>query len=493
MDFVKALKALQRWRWTVMVVAVTSFALVALAPSNDGNIVTQYLSESKILLTPPSGNISARGGQGVVGVDMGQSWFADPTVLTELLQSEELLTRVAEGSGSKLTWNSIREMVQVEPLSQGAQGIKLFKLSVTAADPKESQKVTRLITEEFATYVQELSAREFASTRKFVEELVVEAEQRRMQAEEKLMAVREKYLGAPSDAEVSSKQNGIESQRLTVSQQIPALQAEVEALKAYLDGQTASPPWAVLNTGDTAGANGSLEAQVSENRLKLAQLREIYTEENENVVVAKARLARSEELYQQGLKEYVTSLYNSKTLELQQLVAREQTLSTQLNQLLSSQMSPDDRRALQKLERELTVWEENHLALLQQLYQARVVEQSSRRQGSVNILEQPRPGQPILEQDAVAGSSRAKKMAMAIPFCLILGCAAALLREYLSSSLKLRPRIEETLELPVIAVIPATPSELTIEWERFKRPLGFLPGLGGKPTAPDGDRVISRK
>lgn len=472
MDFIKALKALKRWRWTVLFVSVASFSLVALAPSPQAALSTQYLSEAKILLTPPSGNVSARGAQGVVGVDLGQSWFADPTVLKELLLSEELLSRVAEGSGSKATWDALRGMIQVEPLSQGAMGIKLFKLSVTAPDPKESQKVTRLLTEEFSTYVQELSAREFASTRKFVEELVVEAEQQRMQAEEKLQAVREKYLGAPTDAQVSTKQSTIESQRVSIGQDIPSLQGEVAALRAYLDGQTNSPPWSVLQGGE-AGANSSLESQVAENRLKLAQVREVYTDENENVINAKARLARSEELYKEGLQNYVTSLYNSKSLELQQMVSREQALATQLNQLLASQMSPEDRRALQKLERELSIWEENHLSLLQQLYQARVVEQSSRRQGSVNILEQPRIGAPILAQEATVNTSQAKKMGMAIPFCLILGCAAALLREYLSTSMKLRPRIEEALELPVIAVIPATPSELTVDWERFKRPLGF--------------------
>lgn len=492
MDFIKAIKALKRWRWTVLLVSVTAFALVALAPNSDVAKITQYRSESKILLTPPSGNVSARGSQGVVGVDMAQSWFADPTVLTELLQSEELLNRVAEGSGSKLTWDALRAMVQVEPLSQSAMGIKLFKLSVTASDPKESQKVTRLITEEFSTYVQELSAREFASTRKFVEELVVEAEQRRMQAEEKLQTVREKYLGAPNDAEVSSRQGSIETQRLGVGQEIPSLQAEVAALRAYLDGQATSPPWSVLQGPEGGSANSSLESQVSENRLKLAQAREVYTEENDNVVTAKARLARSEELYKEGLQNYVTSLYNSKTMELQQLVSREQALSTQLNELLASQMTPDDRRALQKLERELSIWEENHLSLLQQLYQARVVEQSSRRQGSVNILEQPRMGAPVIAEDAIASTSRAKKLGMAIPLCLMLGCAAALLREYLSTSLKLRPRIEEALELPVIAVIPATPSELTVDWERFKRPLAAIPNAFAPPGAQNGSGKASK-
>ena len=498
MDFLRAMKALKRWRFTFLGVSLLTFALVALAPNPEIKQVIQYQSGAKILLTPPSGNVSAGSGgaRGAVGVDMTQSWFADPTVLTELLQSEELLGRVSSASEGQEPWNVLKGMITVEPLSQSAYGVKLFKLTVTGTDPKQSQKITRLVTEEFSNYVQELSAREFASTRKFIEELVVEAEQRRMQAEENLGVVREKYLGAPSDTQVQSQQMSIDNQRQQVSQTIPGLQAEAAALKAFLDGQVNTPPWTVVQGRD--GSLSALEAKVSEDRLKLQEEREIYTEENEKVQAAKARLAASEQLYRDGMRDQVTSLYNSKVLELQQASAHEQSLSSQLNTLLASQMTPDDRRAVQKLERELNLWEENHLSLLQQLYQARVVEQSSRRQGSVNILEQPMPGSPIVSAAASAPTrSKSKKIAMALPFCLLLGAGAALLREYLSTSMKLRPRIEEALELPVIAVIPATPSELTVDWERFKRPMQALApvvdmvtaGMGGGEPASVGSRA----
>ena len=467
MDMLKMWKALKRWKWTFAGVTFVALALIALAPETAADaVVTQYQSQAKILLTPPSGRVS--GGSAGLDVDMSQSWFADPTILTELLKSEELLTRVQQDSGSTANWSELRGMIAVEPLSQSGYGVKLFQIGVTASDPKESQKITRLLTEEFSTYVQELSAKEFASTRKFIEELVVEAEQRRLQSEESLMAVREKYLGLPSDTEVATKQSSIETQRLEVSQQVPALQAEVTSLKSYLDGQTNSPPWAVLEKTD--GSLSSLESAIAENRIKLSQAQEVYTDENEHVLTAKSRLAKSLELYDEGLRNYVSSLYGSKAQELQQLSAREGALGAQLNSLLASQMSPEDRRVVKKLESELAQWEGNHLSLLQQLYQARVVEQGSRRQGSVNVLEKPLPGAPLTVDSPVV-TSRSKKLATAIPFCLLLGAGAALLREYLSTSMKLRPRIEEALEIPIIAVIPSVASELTLEWERFKRPL----------------------
>ena len=204
--------------------------------------------------------------------------------------------------------------------------------------------------------------------------------------------------------------------------------------------------------------------------MDLAKKREVYTDDSDVVRAAKKRLQTASALYDESLGEYVQSLYTDKSTHLKQLVKKSQSVSSQLNSLLAQRMTQDDRRELAKLERKRNLWEENHLSLLQQLYQARVVEQASRRAGSVNVLEQPRLGTPIASANPVS-TPRSKKIALAIPFCLIMGIGAAFLRDHLYSSLRLRPRIEEALEIPVIAVIPSTPSELTVDWERFKRPL----------------------
>ena len=473
MDILKAIKALKRWKLTVLFVSFGAFFLLALAPTPTAPVaIPRYESRAKILLTPPSGGGNAFGSRGGgVGFNPSQSWFADPTILQEVFKSEELLRRVATEAGSKTPWESLRGAIMINPLSHNGSDVKLFQLSVTTEDPKTSQKISRLITEEFSRYVQEISAKEFASTRKFIEELVAEAEQRRLEAEERLMMVREKYLGAPSDSEVTSQQAALESQRREVGQNIPGLQAELATLETFLNNEGATPPWAVVEKANSTLS--SLEAEVAGNRLKLEQAREVYTEENENVVTAKNRLARSERAYQDGLREYAKSLRNNKSQQLQQLISREQSLSGRLNALLSAQMTPGDRREVQKLERELTVWEENQLSLTQQLYQARVEEQSSRRQGSVTVLEQPQPGSPAVVEGATLtrpAPSKVKRLAMGLPLCIFLGLAAAILREYLSTSLKLRPRVEEILEIPVLAVIPSVSTELSVDWEQFKRP-----------------------
>ena len=481
MDFRKSLKILKGRRWTFISVALVSFLLVVVAPGSDVEEAPIYQSMAKVLLTPSSGSVKAYGGTVQAGADLNQSWFADEVVLNELILSEELLGRVAQMSEKQVPWYQLRSKVTIEPLSRSRGGLNLFSLTVTDLDPKESQKLTRLVAEEFVKYVQELSAQEFANTRRFIEELVLEAEQRRLAAEEELMQVREKYLGLPTDEEIATRQQSLEAERQEMSREVGKLRAEVASIRTYQSGDSSSIPWAVRQ--EAQGALGSLESNVAEQQLELAKLKEVYTDESSAVRAAEQRLANAQRLYNEGLDDYVTSLYNDKSTRLQQVISSSQSLSAQLNDLLRSRMTDEDRRVVAKLERERNLWEENHLSLLQQLYQARVVEQSSRRQGSVNVLEQPRLGTPVKAASPVS-TSKAKRLALAIPFCLIMGIGAAFLRDYLTSSLRLRPRVEEALEIPVIAVIPSTPSELTVDWERFKRPLGF-----GKPLGAEENRV----
>lgn len=472
MDFVKAMKVIKARRVTVITVAVLAFCLVAAAPKpKPPEVEPIYTSTSKLLMTPPSSNVRAFGGQSAP-VDF--SWFADPELLTELLRSEELLERISKAANASVSQQELAYAIQVQPVNQNSRNARLFKLSVSSKDPLEAQKLTRLVSDEFVRYVEDLSAKEFSSTRKFIEELVIEAEGRRDEAETALLTVREKYLSAPSDENVMMQARSIESRLNEVVRSESSAQAQVNALGSYLDGTIHNPPWEVIST--SSGSLGKLEANVADRKLELAKLRDIYTENNEKVQAAKRQLEDADDMYRSAVRETVESLYKSKNEQFQQMRRERGSLTAELNNLLASRMTEDDRRQITKHQRELEVWEQNHLNLQQQLYQARVMEQSSRRQGSVSILEKPGVGvvaydpETMTSRMVVPSQGSMKRNLMAIPFCLILGIAAAFVQEYLTSSTKLRPRVEELLEMPVIAVIPSTPSELTVDWESFKRP-----------------------
>lgn len=492
MDFHKALKVISRQKWTVISIALVVLVAASLAPEKKSvNAPVVYESSAKILFTPSTGHVQAYGGTVSTGPNIGSSWFTDETILNEVILSEELLSRVSVQSEHQAPWFQLKSQITIEPMSQHGRGVNLLLLKFKGADPKETQKLTRLLADEFSNYVQEISAQEYAATRRFIEELVLEAEQRRLSAEEELMVVREKYLGMPSDEEIRSRQSALESQRQETLREVGALQAEIAAIKAYRDSGSGKAPWVVLEQAQ--GAISGLEQNVADQKLELAKKREVYTDESEVVKTAQARLVTAERLYASALDDYVESLYTDKSTRLQQAISESQSLSAQLNDLVRYKMSDDDRRELAKLERQRNLWDENHLSLLQQLYQARVVEQSSRRQGAVTVLEPPRLGDPIAGGKTAAGRSKVQTVAMALPFALLFGLGAAFLRDYLTSSMRLRPKVEEALEIPVIAVIPSTPSELTVDWERFKRPLGKLLGDSGSLEQREAGEFIVRR
>lgn len=473
-------------------VALAVVVSAALAPEKRSVAApVVYESSAKILFTPSSGNVRAYGGTVSAGPDFSTAWFTDETILNEVILSEELLSRVSAQSDHSTPWFQLKSQITIEPMSRQGRGVNLLLLKFRGGDPKETQKLTRLLSDEFSSYVQEISAQEYASTRRFIEELVLEAEQRRLSAEEELMVVREKYLGMPTDDEIRTRQQTLEGQRQEAQREIGALQAEIASIKAYRDTGGARAPWVVLEQAQ--GAISGLEQNVADQKIELAKKREVYTDDSDVVKTAQARLATAEALYSSALDEYVESLYTDKSTRLQQAITKAQSLSAQLNDLLRYRMSDDDRRELAKLERQRTLWDENHLSLLQQLYQARVVEQSSRRQGAVTVLEQPRLGSPIAGGRTAAGRSKAQTLAMAIPLALVLGVGAAFLKDFTSSSMRLRPKVEEALEIPVIAVIPSTPSELTVDWERFKRPLGDILRGPRSSLAENDDTVSSRR
>jgi hypothetical protein len=105
------------------------------------------------------------------------------------------------------------------------------------------------------------------------------------------------------------------------------------------------------------------------------------------------------------------------------------------------------------------------LSLVKQLYQARVVEQNSKRQGAITILETPSRG--VLARDKKARSLGAK-LAINIPFCLGLSIGLAVAMDLFSSSFRLVPKIEAAMDTSVMAVIPSIEPEMGQVWESYK-------------------------
>ena len=433
--------------------------------------VPVYVSTAKVLLTPPSSGGGMGGGN---GIDSARWWFADEATLRELLASENLLERVIRQANLKTDWTELKQKVDLSPVTGGngfsyrGTSMNLFQVTVKADSPAEAKAIAEVLIDEFVRYIQELSAQEFANTRRFLEELVAEAHHKVEETETRLLAITSSRDLASDEKDLSDDQRDVETEKLKLKEELATVQADLATVADYVNGRSQIPPWSLLQHDSNMLKN--LDSAVSENRLKLLELESTYSATNQHVRDQQEKLAKVQTLYDTNMSSAAKALVTEKTAREEELTKRLAQLNSQLSTLRKRRLSQAEKQEVTKLERQLQVWDENHLSLVRQLYQARVVEQSSRRQGAISILEKPAMG--VLPKDKEL-PSLVKVLSVAIPFSLFFSTALVLLVDYMGTTMQLAPRIEQSLGVPVIVVIPKVPIEFSRKWELFKSRLGI--------------------
>ncbi len=459
MDLRRIFLLLRQQLWLLTALTLSALAAFLVLPKLGAKAT--YVSTAKILLTPAQRGM----GQERMATDPG-NWIADQQTLNELVTSERLLMRVAQVVNLRGNWQDLRDKIHLEPLSYDfMHRVNLFSISVENDEPAQAQKIASAIIQEFVTYVEELSAREFANTRRFLEELVAEAKEKVDDTEEKLLQITTRHSD-PGTAETTAVSlNALDSDRRKVKEELAMAEAELEAVQSYLSGQSAVIPASILAKNADNGLD-PVESGVAQAKLTLMDLESKFTSENIQVIQQRAKVAKMEQLYQTRLKDFANSLAQEKAQIVAQRRKQLRAIEERASQIRNQQLSPSEKRMVAKLERQLNMWEENHLNLIKQLYQARVVEQSSRRQGAITVLENPNPGEL-----AKAKNSRTlgAQLALGVPFCLAFGVAVVLGLDLLSASLRLVPKIEAALDSKVLAVIPTVDDDLRQLWEAYKR------------------------
>jgi len=194
-------------------------------------------------------------------------------------------------------------------------------------------------------------------------------------------------------------------------------------------------------------------------------LRQVFTEESQQIREQAQRLQTVEGIYAKELDSTVRSYVEEKQSALSKATAALKTVDSGLAEVRKRRDVGDQRLKLARLQRQLGMYEENYNTLMTQLYRARVSEQGSRRSGAISMLEAPDTGRPTV---VVERPNSLRRILIGFPFCLIFGFTVVLLLDYLASSMRIRPRIEETLNLPVLGTIPRLPDQLAEEWEALK-------------------------
>lgn len=461
MDIRRILLTLRQQIWLLFALTGLSLLAFLLVPQLGKQVV--YVSSAKILLSPPQrATVGAEAFRG--GIDSG-NWLQDQQTLTELVTSERLLSRICAVCNLRSGWQELKEKVSLEPLSQDfSRRVNMFAIHVRDPSPKQSQKLTEAAVQEFVSYVEELSAREFANTRRFLEELVAEAKEKVDDTEEKLLTITSSHADAAENTVGAESLNSLDNEKRKLREEQAMLEAEMNAVQAYLSGQSSIIPSTVASKPE-AGLT-QFESSLTAAKLKLVELEQLYTSENLQVTEQRARLAKLQQLYDSRVQEFAEAVSQEKSRLLADKKKQLQAVEARMSEIRHRQLTPNEKREVAKLERQLNMWEENHLNLVKQLYQARVLEQSSRRQGAITVLENPGPGLRAKERRS---RSLGAQIALGLPFSLGLAVSIILTMDFLGASLRLVPKIETTLGIPVMAVIPPVDPELKEMWEAYKR------------------------
>lgn len=461
MDIRRLLLTLRQQIWLLLGLTLATLAVFILLPELGKKVV--YVSRCKILLTPSRGASGLTEGR-TGGLD-SNNWIADQQTLGELLTSERLLTRVAQVCNLRTPWQDLREQILFEPMTQNYGGkVSLFSLSVQDASPQQAQKINKAAVQEFVSYVEELSAREFANTRRFLDELVAEAKEKVDDTEERLLSITTSHSDTAESAAASESIQTLEDEKGKLRDEAAQLEAEVSTVQSYLAGSYEVLPVAV--TAKAGVGLGQLQGSVDTARLKLLELEQLYTNENVLVVEQRAKLDKLRQLYETRCQQTADSILKDTGALLAEKRKQIAACEARISDIRNRQLTPMEKRQVAKLERQLNMWEENHLNLVKQLYQARVVEQSSRRQGAITVLENPSSG---TEAKGKASRSFSQRLALGLPFSLGLGVAVILSIQFVGASLRLVPKIEASLGVPVLAVIPPVDPEFGELWEAYKR------------------------
>ncbi len=465
LDLWQLRNAVKQRKWFLLICFLVTLVVSVLIPQGGSEKI--YVSQAKVLLTPPTSTGSQDAPR-----DMGRWWFTDEATLKELVDSEELLRHVIAKLKLEMEWSELKDKVTLSAAGVDAPGgfrwgmsNSLFQITVESTSPEMSKKIADVVVEEFVSSIQDLSAREFANTRRFLEDLVREAKQNAEATENKLLGITTKRDTKTDERDIATQISELERQKLSLREQLAKLGAEQAAVNSYLSGGSNTPPWTLLKED---GALRSLEQTVAENRIKLVEASQYYTPDSPEVRAQADKLAQVQSLYDEQMSKASRSVVDEKGNESGALEAQLSSVESQISKLRATQLTPNERREVAKLERELNVWEENRLALVRQLYQARVVEQSSRRQGAISILQRPTLG--VQPRDGHL-PSLLKSLALGIPFSLVVSLGLLLLVDFVGRSLQLLPHIEETLQTPILVVVPKYPREITEEWDRVKKSL----------------------
>lgn len=475
MDLWKSWNILRRRIWIVLIAGIGLFLVLNTHKTIGPAPPPHYVSTAKLLMNPPRPISYGE----VAQLNPSTNWMANLTILSELMLGRDLLTRVAHRARVDQSWSDLRGDIELKQLAGDSNQVTLLQVNVTESDPKTSEIICKALVDEFIVYSQELSAKEFASTRKFLQGLVDEARSRLAPAEGDLLEWRKHHKVLDAGQVASERLNNLthlQQQYETAVQKVIRLRNDITSLRYSLAHPSTAPPWLIL--ADKPEGVTAMQERLAQARLKLADLERVYEPTAQVVRMQRAAVDEARELLERELAQYIQSLLTSRELEMRSAEAAIKATRQAISKMPDTGTIARDQLEYARLERQISTWDRNYQGLVSDLYRARLAEQSSSRQGAISVVQEPEPGTAVF---SAAPHETRRSLPVNIVLSVLFGISSAFAVEYLMMSMHVRTRIEETLGVPVMGAIPRLPREYVKAWDEMKQ------NARSKRRGPDSD------
>ncbi len=431
-----------------------------------------YVSTTRLVVTPPSDTEDV-GGDGSL-----RSWLSNETLLRQLILSEEVLTRVVKKDFPSVAWRDLREQIEVDSLGETGDSSFLLEIKAVSDSPEKSMRLAQALVREFMGYTQELAAREVIAARVLLEKMAHRAKEDMERAQEAIVEWRRKHNAWDVESLVADYAKRVEEAKDKLSQvraELVETRQEVSDLERFLSDSSDGVPWAIVRLEDPELVR--LQADYASVRERWNKVKDVYTEHSLVYQKAKAEFVKARSAYLAKRKALVIALLNEKRRKLSRLEGEEAVLRGRLKAVDNSKALAAQQVELEQLERKLQACQNNYDALMDQINNARVMEQRRRHLAAFTVVDKALPGVPV--SDLPADQPWSVKLVVALLGSVVLGAALILLLDYLRAGLRLKPKVEEALGVPVLGMIPKLSEDYARGWAIAT---GNSPGGSGRSS-----------
>jgi hypothetical protein len=458
-----------------------------------------YTSVGKLLIRPVSSAVIAFGQR--VDVNPNQSlanqlWSIDFRFVREVLMDQGFLRSVLDrlsGRVPGMTPEILRSRIMAEPTvlssekmlehfkarEKGTEGsdegsddssgtrqrLQIISISATGETPEVARVLASSVMHGFLIEARRRSSEDYTRVRELLDAQLHTNQAQLARMDKSLLNL----TGTVSAQERSSEEAGveqeirlIETEKATIRGRVLQLEQQVrlarqptlriEASQNAVNGSS-GPVDLDQNGGADRAPKSIVPEDASTARVELASAEAIYKPNSHLMQPVRERVAQlehfqaSKDRYRSGAE--VADLSHG-IVSLEKNLAGLNVTQAHLSALLTSPAQAAKLRRMESAEEQV---QQATLALVPQVYNARIQEHQAQSRGSILIIDEPQPG--VLVVGRVNREADWTPAIVMVPIAAFVGVVLVSLVDRLYVSIPLGLQLSDALEVPILAVLPS--------------------------------------